>query len=635
MKSTLPWWLSGLVALSAQAGADWRALAARLPMAVAVVEDSSQSFELRADGKFTATIRYRATILREPGIAPLSKYSDSYYEKYDQMRVKRAVVTGPDGQVTEVGRDAIKDLPMPADGPVYLPNMRLVLISFPRLEVGCTVEVETEAVREAPPMDGAFSLLEPLQGELPRLRQSFTVTLPAAMPLSWRVYRGAARFTRETRNGRATCRWEVGEQPQVVLEPSMPAYEEVSPVLAVSTIHGWREVSRWYAGLCRDGQALTPALAGLVAEVTAGRRTQEDRIRALFLWTTRHIRYVETTYTGAKAGFKPASAEQTYERKYGVCRDKAQLLVTLLRAIGEDAHMVLINIGARLEVAVPGIEFDHAIAAIREADGSFRFLDPTAEDSRQYLPGSDQDHYALVCTAQGEDIQATPLAPPAENRMDIALDTVLGADGSLAARVRLTPTGICEEDLRERLRGLPPAQREMFFSTGIGREFPGAVVRDLRLPDLDDLEAPLRVSFTLAVPRQGIRSGNQLVFTTLGQGGKLDLVLADLLPEDLAPQRRHPLVLDATLESRIRETVRLPPGYRVRALPGPVALKAEASGLERTCRTGPEGLLYAEDFSASARYYSGASYRGLRRALERRGRLRDGKVILFRRGGER
>jgi hypothetical protein len=409
----------------------------------------------------------------------------------------------------------------------------------------------------------------------------------------------------------------------------------VAPVLELSTPPAWKDVSRWYAGLCGDGQELTPALAGLVAELTAGKATQEDRIRALFFWTARNIRYVQTAFTGEKAGFRPASADQTLARKYGVCRDKAQLLVTLLRAIGEDAHLALINIGARWDASIPGIQFDHAIAAIRRADGAFSFLDPTAEHTRQYLPWSDQGKYALVCTGQGEDIQVTPVAPPVENRMDITLETILGGDGALAAQVVLAPTGICDQILREALDALPPARRESFFSTGIARAFPGAVIKDLRLPDPDDLEVPLRVSFTLAVPRQGVRAVHELVFTTPGQGGGLDLVLPGLLADATAPRRRYPLELAATVESRVRETVTLPAGYRVRTLPGPVALKAGGASLARTCVAAGAGLFYAEDFSAAERDYAGAAYQGLRRLLELRSRLRDGKVILFRPGGGR
>ena len=87
------------------------------------------------------------------------------------------------------------------------------------------------------------------------------------------------------------------------------------------------------------------------------------------------------------------------------------------------------------------------------------------------------------------------------------------------------------------------------------------------------------------------------------------------------------------MESRIRETLRLPGGYAVRSLPAPVALREDGAALTRTCAPGPGGLVYGEDFSAAGLYYSGPAYQGLRRLLEQRDRLRDGKVVLIRQGG--
>ncbi len=622
------WLIAALTAFALRADAEWKAEAARFPQAMAVVEDSAETFDVQADGKYLCSTHYRATILQEPGIEPLSKYEDSYYEKYDTLVVKRAVVTGPDGRVTAVGQDNIKDIPMPARGPFYLQNVRLVVITFPQLQVGSTVAVDTEIRRNAPPMDGTFSLLESLQGEQPALRQSISVTLPKAMPLKWKVYRGEAAFIRSERDGRVTYQWQVGEVPQLVPEPGMPPAPEVMPMLAISTIPSWQDVSRWFARLSADGQKMTPELTRLVADVTAGKTTQEDRIRALYFWSSRNIRYVETAFTGEKAGFKPASAEQTYQRKYGVCRDKAEFLVTLLRSIGVDAYNVLITAGVRRDPEIPGIQFNHAIVAIRRADGSFTYLDPTAEDSIQYLPYSDQYKYALVCTPQGEDIRSTPLAPPSDNRMDITLETVLGADGSLGSKVVMEPSGIYDLVFRQYLNSMPPARREMFFKTIAGRILPGGSMTDLVLPDLDDLNAPVRMSFTLSAPDQGIRAGDYLVFTTPGQGGRLDLLLGSLLSGATAPVRRFPLALEATVESRVRESIKLPPGYVVRSLPAPVDLKDGGTALTRSCVPAAGGLAYAEAFSASQTYYSDGAYDGLRRLLDQRGRLRDGKIIL-------
>ena len=69
------------------------------------------------------------------------------------------------------------------------------------------------------------------------------------------------------------------------------------------------------------------------------------------------------------------------------------------------------------------------------------------------------------------------------------------------------------------------------------------------------------MAFDLSAPDQGIRAGDYLIFTTPGQGGQLDLLLGSLLSGATAAQRRYPLELSATVESRVRETIQLPSGY--------------------------------------------------------------------------
>ena len=58
-------------------------------------------------------------------------------------------------------------------------------------------------------------------------------------------------------------------------------------------------------------------------------------------------------------------------------------------------------------------------------------------------------------------------------------------------------------------------------------------------------------------------------------------------------------------------------------------LKEERRRPRPHLRAAPQGLGYQEAFSASQLYYTGSAYQGLRRLLEQRGRLRDGKVILI------
>jgi hypothetical protein len=156
----------------------------------------------------------------------------------------------------------------------------------------------------------------------------------------------------------------------------------------------------------------------------------------------------------------------------------------------------------------------------------------------------------------------------------------------------------------------------------------------LSLSDPADPNVPTEICFTVNATDQAIRAGDYLMFTTPGQGGHLDLLLPALLSGASAPTRSYPLKLFSTLDARVRERVTLPVGYRVRSLPEAVKVDQGSVNLTRVCEATAEGLLYEEAFSTAGLTYAGAAYEGLRQVLEKRERLREGKVVLVK-GGTR
>ena len=75
-------------------------------------------------------------------------------------------------------------------------------------------------------------------------------------------------------------------------------------------------------------------------------------------------------YTGiefGEAAIVPHNPAETLALKYGDCKDKATLLVAMLRAAGIPSYVALLNAGSRLDVPsdLPGMGlFDHAIVYV-------------------------------------------------------------------------------------------------------------------------------------------------------------------------------------------------------------------------------------------------------------------------------
>ena len=66
-------------------------------------------------------------------------------------------------------------------------------------------------------------------------------------------------------------------------------------------------------------------------------------------------------------GFRPRTPAQVLANRYGDCKDKANLLIALLRCQEIDARFVLLNRGSATDVRFPSWQFNHAIAYVPKA----------------------------------------------------------------------------------------------------------------------------------------------------------------------------------------------------------------------------------------------------------------------------
>ena len=170
-----------------------------------------------------------------------------------------------------------------------------------------------------------------------------------------------------------------------------------------------------------------------VAELTQGLTDRRKKIEALFKFVSQKVRYMGITLEKEAPGYEPHDVRITFDNKYGVCRDKAALLVEMLRLAEIEAFPVLIEVGPKKDADVPQPYFNHAIVAAREPDGSYLLMDPTDENTRELLPAYLSNDSYLVATPEGETLKTSPITPATENLMRIETTATLNAAGDLTA----------------------------------------------------------------------------------------------------------------------------------------------------------------------------------------------------------
>ncbi|MCL2779172.1 MAG: transglutaminase-like domain-containing protein [Polyangiaceae bacterium] len=218
----------------------------------------------------------------------------------------------------------------------------------------------------------------------------------------------------------------------VAEEPLAPELTETTPVVVGSTFQSWADFRKWYAEATRDFTVPDDEVRRIAREITKGKVSRDDKLRAIFNFVSDDIRYVN--FVSGEA-WLPNRPQELLARRQGDCDDKAILLITLLRAIGIEAEEVLVqtrhtgqpSLFFAKNAAIP--LFDHGIALLPGPGGGM-YLDATSPQSRiGPIPSMDARAFALRMKGPAE-IVALAESSPSEHGLDVTWTLTLAADGS-------------------------------------------------------------------------------------------------------------------------------------------------------------------------------------------------------------
>ena len=296
-------------------------------------------------------------------------------------------------------------------------------------------------------------------------------------------------------------------------------------------------------------------------------------VRALFDFVSREVRYMGAMAESEAPGYEPHDVSLTFDNRYGVCRDKAALLVAMLRMAGIDAWPVLINVGPRKDAQVPQPYFNHAIVAADsgDPDDPYLLMDPTSETTRSLLPEYLCEMSYLVARDEGETIRETPPLPVEENMLRAHTVFTLNEDASADVTTTLTFLGVNDAAYRGYFASIPRDDVRAFFERLL-RGVPGAVLTRWELePAPEDLRKspePLvaTVEYAIAEAARGAEGGRTALLDLPDLAGAL--AIASRVVGDLGlEKRRFPLVTD--YPCGFEETVELhtPGGVEIASSP--------------------------------------------------------------------
>jgi transglutaminase-like putative cysteine protease len=507
---------------------------AQLPDCDEAVVDQKSMRVVHEDGTAETQDETFTKVLTEKGRRNNTVVTLNFEIPYSTVDVPRLEVIKANGEVVPVdvaanSKESIDDSMMGMN--IYDPNIKVLRVNIPKLEIGDIVHAVERTTITRPFLPGEYA--EDFLFEDPGYirHAALEVHMPAARPLKQVALRDEipSTVTASTKTEGSTLiyHWEVNRVPRMFDEPAMPPYQEVLQHLSISTTPDWAAVSRWYWDLSKPHlDAITPEMTKQVATLTAGATTDLDRIKAVFYYVSKNIRYMGITPEKDRPGFEPHDVELTYGRKYGVCRDKAALLVALLRAAGQNAYPVLISVGWKKDPQVPNPFFNHAIVGVEMRKGEYVLMDPTDENTRDLMPTYEGNQSYLVCRAEGDDLRRSPVDPPEKSMMRITTTGTLDAAGALEAHADMSFDGVNDNEYRQAFARMKPDDRRRFFEANLKQALPGATLKSLQITpeNILDTSVPVRAAIEFSAGSTTAFGGGKAVVNVPWIGKNLGIV---------------------------------------------------------------------------------------------------------------
>ena len=303
--------------------------------------------------------------------------------------------------------------------------------------------------------------------------------------------------------------------PKVEAEPYLPGYSEVLPYVHVSTYKDWQSVGEWYWNLIRDQFLLDASGKAEVARITRGLKSEREKIIAIYNYVVQNTRYI-----GLEFGIhshKPYPAYKVHARRYGDCKDKAGLMVAMLREVGVEACMAVLRTKSRGRIEPHPASlavFNHVVCYVPKYE---MWLDGTAEYSGTgELPYEDQGTDTLLVGKGVREFVTTPVLGSERNLMSKTYEAAILPDGGIEFELTAEVIGQYAPSFRKRYQ--EEKDRENSLTKAWGTVLPNIVISEIHFDNLKELEKPVRYSFKAFAPDYVVADeGGGMGFTGLIQ----------------------------------------------------------------------------------------------------------------------
>lgn len=294
------------------------------------------------------------------------------------------------------------------------------------------------------------------------------------------------RFAKSSANGYTDYQWSRSGQDFLRYDGDTPAWYRPYPRVEISEYSSWRQVSEWAIPLY-TAQKYNSAELTELTERLSKLPSAAEKVSGALAFVQGEIRY-----WGIEMGInshKPRSPDTVMERRYGDCKDKTLMLVSILNQLGIKAYPALVSSRHRkaVENHLPGPNaFDHVITLV-DVDGKLVWLDPTKNLQSGRLSTLGYTSYGQALVIGHNQLALTKMPTAKSNKAGIQTEETISIrnyNEPVDYQISTLYRGLEADDIRNRLKKYGVEQLNLDYFNYMKKLYPSIeLVRPMVVDD--------------------------------------------------------------------------------------------------------------------------------------------------------
>ena len=525
------------------------------PNAGADILYSYDYIEFYADGTSVTRNLSRIKIFNERG-RNLASNSIPYREGYQEVKIIFANTIKPDGKIVSLDSKDIHDSSEYA-GYEFYTDIKVKRFTMPAVEDGCIIEYAYEIKNLKPILSFDYFNTFFCQNFYPIEEDIMEIVLPADIELKYKKFKTTLTPQIISAGDKKRYIFTNTKQKEIIPESRMPSLhdKDTFPQLSFWTLNNWSVISNWYIKLFKEQMKSDSELESFTKQLIAGKNTDEEKINAIFNFVSQNVRYIAVLL--GPHTHKPHQAYEIFQKRYGDCKDKTVLLLTMLKIAGIEGKPALVPAnGKYFDESLPSLNvFNHVIAVVPSSDKYF-WLDATNETAAYHsvpflLPTkvfqiNDDGSYTFI---------KTPELDSKKDYYTVDAKYDINQEGNATIDNTYSYFGKAAESVRYSFKYSPPEQRKKYF------EERGIEVKELNLSSFTDTQKPfiIKISGNIKNLAQILDEDIMVLSNIVSLDSYKDITAAN--------NRQYPISLKQTVSSRENYSYKFPAGFKIKKLP--------------------------------------------------------------------